>query len=319
MTDDSKTFIAGFYNVENLFDTEDDPHTNDDWFTENSPLEWTDERYAQKLRNLARVLVSMPHGVPAIMGLAEVENSQVLADLNEELNWQGLGMDFIHEDSPDERGIDVALLYHPEQFQYIEHDVHPVHFEQDDHDKTRDILKVTGILGGEEVHVFVNHWPSRGEGVKESMPKRAAAARVLREEVDGLLEEDPTARILILGDLNDYPTDPAVKEVLRANSHPVYDAGELLNLSFNPHYRGQGSHVHEGDWGMLDHIIVSLGLAHPEAGLGLLSQEVNIMNEEWLLYRNRRKNQVKPSRTYAGKKYHGGFSDHLPVYIELSV
>jgi predicted extracellular nuclease len=137
--------------------------------------------------------------------------------------------------------------------------------------------------------------------------------------VDGLLEEDPAARILILGDLNDYPTDPAVKEVLRANAHPMYDTGELLNLSFNPHYRGQGSHVHDGDWGMLDHIIVSHGLAHPEAGLKLLSQEVNILNEEWLLYRNRRKNQVKPSRTYAGKKYHGGFSDHLPVYIELSV
>lgn len=316
---DRTPFVVGFYNVENLFDTENDPYTNDDWFTANSPLEWTDERYGRKLRNLAQVLLSMPHGAPAIMGLAEVENARVLEDLNEELNWQGMGMDFIHEESPDERGIDVALLYHPERFQYIEHDIHPVRFDVDPDDKTRDILQVTGVMGGEEVHVFVNHWPSRSEGVEESRPKREAAARVLREEVDGLLEDDPSARIIIMGDLNDYPTDSSVKEVLRAGPHPAYAQGDLLNLSYNPHWRGEGTHVHKGNWGMLDHIIVTEGIVHPQAGLKLASQEVNIMNEDWLLYRNSRKQIVKPSRTYAGKKYHGGYSDHLPVYIELTV
>lgn len=315
---EKQQFTIGFYNVENLFDTENDPYTNDDCFLPESPLKWDDERYGKKIQDLARVILSFPGGAPALLGLAEVENAAVLGDLQEELNWQGLGLDYIHEESPDERGIDVALLTNPELFQYIEHDVHPVYFEHDPTDRTRDILQVVGMMGGEEVHVFVNHWPSRGEGVEKSEPKRKAAAQTLRDVVDGLFEENPEARILIMGDLNDYPTDTSLTQVLRANGNPNYTAAELLNLSHLPHSQGKGSHQHKGEWGMLDHLIVSQGFAKPQEGLRLESESTQLMDADWLMYRNHRTGIEKPSRTYAGRKYHGGYSDHLPVYLNLT-
>lgn len=312
----SNEYVIGFYNVENLFDTENDPYTEDDDFTPEGELEWDDKRYGRKLRNLSRVILSLRDGKPAVMGLAEVENEQVLLDLQEELNWQGLGMDFIHEESPDERGIDVALLYDPEQFRYTDHEIHPVVLE-DPSDITRDILHVWGEIDLQEIHFFVNHWPSRGEGVEVSRPKRKTAAQVLRGAVDVLLQENPNARICIMGDLNDYPEDEAVQEVLMAQAKPTYARGELLNLSFNPHFRGEGSHNHRGDWGMLDHLIVSEALVTPQEGIHIARNEVDILDEEWLLYRNS-KGQAKPNRTYSGPKYHGGYSDHLPISIVLT-
>lgn len=316
---ETKKCCVAFYNVENLFDTSNDPYTNDDCFLPDSPLEWDDERYGKKIRDLARVILSFPGGAPGLIGLAEVENATVLGDLQEELNWQGLGLDVIHEESPDERGIDVALLTNPEVFQYIEHDIHPVRFDFDPNDKTRDILQVDGIMAGEEVHVFVNHWPSRGEGVEKSEPKRKAAARVLRDAVDDLLSDNPDSRILIMGDLNDYPDDASVTEVLLANGRPNYNTGELLNLSYAPHKAGKGSHVYKGVWGMLDHLIVSQGFVASTSSPFILSDETQLMDADWLIFRNKRKGIEKPSRTYAGPKYHGGFSDHLPVYINIQL
>lgn len=311
---------VAFYNTENLFDITDAPESGDNDFTPKSKNAWTAERYQKKLDNLYKVLTGMVGNgkVPALIGLSEVENRTVLADLVSQTPIPD-NYGIIHYDSPDERGIDVALLYDPKFFTPTQSMPLAVHFDFDANDKTRDILYVNGQLGKQTLHIFVNHWPSRREGQAQSSPKREAAAQVLRNKVDSIQQADPNAKIIIMGDLNDHPSDKSVAQVLAArgqydapNSSQLYDLGAQFEAA------GRGTHRYEGKWGVLDHLIVSGSLLQQTKGWHTSPDDTHIFSQDWMMYNDQRYGGKSPSATYGGTKYYGGISDHLPVYMVLS-
>jgi endonuclease/exonuclease/phosphatase family metal-dependent hydrolase len=246
--------------------------------------------------------------------LAEIENQMVLEDLvntDQLKNQYGI----IHEESPDYRGIDVALLYRKDAFKEISHETLPVNFPDDPKFKTRDILYVKGILGKKEVHIFVNHWPSRIGGDEKTEPKRILAASVLKLKVDQILATDPKARIIIMGDMNDEPVNRSLKEILGADAP---DSGsKLVNLMLPEKTAGRGTYFYNGNWNMLDNLVVSEKILHG-SGMKVEGQKGTVFHSEWMIFTN--KEGIKtPNRTYVGNKYVAGVSDHFPVYFKIWV
>lgn len=310
---------AAFYNVENLFDLEDDPITLDEDFTPAGKQQWTEERYQKKLGQLARVLDAM--GGPAFVGLAEVENRKVLEALAEEALLRESKYEVAHFDSPDLRGIDVGLLYHKKAFKVLEQDAIRISFPPENGEPytSRDILYVKGKLkaSGELLHIFVNHWPSRRGGVEASEPRRLLVAGALKARVDQIFAADSLANILIMGDFNDEPANKSVREVLGALPLGAQAEARALYNCF-AEYQGKklGSYNYRGNWNMLDQIIVSGALAGKKQKLRVNAPA--IFSPEWLLYKDERFGPT-PNRTYGGPNYYGGFSDHLPVFVDLIV
>ncbi len=293
------------YNVENLFDTHDDPAINDEDFTPQGRLQWTDERYATKLQRLAEAIGWSAQGPPAIVGLVEVENRKVVEALAGTGVLKSVDYTVVHHDSPDERGIDVALLVDPRYARVLHHEALSVPL---DRDRTRDVLYAElQIAGDEQLHVFVNHWPSRRDGDK-SVPKRMAAAAVLRAAVDEVLAADPEAQVLILGDFNDEPTDRSIREGLGAACKTDSKAF-LFALMCMDQPREHGSYNYQGEWSYLDQMIVSRALLP-------LVAEAKAYWDDRLLFRHPRYGR-SPDKTYAGDDYKGGYSDHLPIYLRL--
>lgn len=299
---------VGFYNVENLFDTEDEPGVNDNDFTPDGDKNWTEERYYDKLDKIARVFNAMNKSDwPVILGLAEVENKDVLKDLIKQKDLVSADYGIVHYDSPDTRGIDVALLYRKEFFQVLKKTSIDISNPDFIHSKTRDILHVKGqFFNGEIVHFFVNHWSSRRDGILETEPKRVFQAAQLRKEVDKIKANAPEEKIIIMGDFNDYPTDKSLKQVLKAD----IQGDGLYNLAYALHMDGKGTINYKNKWGMFDQFIVSSNVF--EKGLILKTKQQKILYTDWLVWKGK-----KPNRTYGGNKYYGGFSDHLPTYIDL--
>ncbi|MCK4569201.1 MAG: hypothetical protein KAT76_02870 [Bacteroidales bacterium] len=308
-----------FYNVENLFDIEDDSLTADEEFTPEGDKVWNINRYHEKVDNIARTLTAVGEWeLPALAGLCEVENRAVLDDLTAHRLLSAAGYEVIHRDSPDRRGIDVALLYKTAFFSPIESVWIHVTFPIDTNMVTRDILYVKGLLFQmDTIHIFINHWPSRWGGVEASLPKRVAVASILRKYTDSLFVAEENPNILIAGDLNDNPCDSAVHKVLGARKNHDGRAGELYNLMF-PLYLGgkEGSLKYRADWEIYDQIIVSASLLD-KTGLQVKNGKASIFSSEYLLKEDEKYLGVKPFRTYAGPRYLGGFSDHLPVFIDL--
>ena len=212
-------FMVMFYNVENLFDIVDNPETSDEEFTPGSEKKWDEEKYEKKLKDISDVIKAVgKKELPEIVGLCEVENQKVLQDLVDTRSLRRGNYGIIHYDSPDSRGIDCAFLYRTEKFTVSNSRSVPVIFPFDSSLTTRDILYVEGTTNeGETLHFFINHWSSRAEGERESQPKRMFCAVTLRKEVDAIMNRDPEARILIMGDLNDEPSNRSVFEMLLAN------------------------------------------------------------------------------------------------------
>ncbi len=302
-----------FYNVENLFDTKDSPDTDDFDFTPNGFKQWDEERYHKKLKKITEALKMIPAS-PVLIGLAEIENSRVLKDWTKYLKKEGLNYKFIQYDSPDKRGMDVALLYDPDLFEVKTSKAIPVRLFNEPNFTTRDILYTHGELDGIETHVFVNHWSSRREGREETEYRRIRAAEILREKVDQILKKDPKANIFILGDFNDHPTDKSIENILRAKDSGEED--DLINLLYDEHEQGKGTSVHQREWAVLDQIIVSQAVYNDENRIGIKGKDAEILDDERLLYTYRDGGQ-KPNSTYGGKNYYGGYSDHLPVYVIL--
>ena len=304
------------YNVENLFDTVDDPKIPDEEFLPDAEKMWTPERYQKKLNDLAEVISEInPKELPEIVGLTEVENQTVLEDLvhTAKLNNQYA---IIHEESPDYRGIDVALIYRKDAFTEITHEVLPVTFPDDPEFKTRDILHVTGKIRNKTVHIFENHWPSRIGGDEKTEPKRVLAASVLKSKVDQILANDPNARIIIMGDMNDEPTNKSLEEILGAQM-PGDGKALLVNLMMPDAKAGLGTYYYSGNWNMLDNLVVSCNMISAK-NIYVENQKGYIFSSDWMTYAN--KSGVKtPNRTYVGKKYVAGVSDHFPVYFKLFV
>ena len=312
------TYRAAFYNVENLFDTLDHVTKNDDRFTPESEKKWNTERYFDKMNNLSKVIAAMEF--PSILGLCEVENNAVLKDLINSTSLKNHNYQIVHFESPDERGIDNAFIYKKEHFQVIDTKNIRINFPKEviENDFTRDIVYIKGKLAGNViVHVFVNHWPSRRGGAPETEPKRTYIAGILREFVDSLFIESPDANIIILGDLNDETDNKSVSETLGAKlSNDKIETNSLYNLMAHFDQEGKGTYNYRGNWNMMDHIIVSASLLKP--GSKIRATNATIFRKDWMMYNDPKRGAV-PSKSYGGPNYYGGYSDHLPVFIDIVV
>ena len=307
------TTIA-FYNVENLFDVVDNPNTADDDFTPKGKKSWTQKRYNIKIRKLSSVIsqlgVNRSKNPPAIVGLVEVENAKVVSDLANSSYLRKHHYGYVHYDSPDERGIDVALLYSKVAFELLDSKTYPVYLEKEtgERDYTRDILKVSGNLYGELVHILVNHWSSRREGVIESEPKRIITAETARLIIEEIKEKEMSPKIIIMGDFNDDPTSKSVQEYLVQDDfyNPMKSMLDKEKL---------GTLTYDGNWNLFDQIIFSNNFLEEKKG-SLYFKHAEIFNKRWMKT-NRGKYKGSPFRTYIGPWYKGGFSDHFPVYAFL--
>jgi len=312
-----KLHIA-FYNVENLFDVKDDPKKRDDDFTPGGKKGWSYNRYDKKISQLTRVVHSMEEeleALPIIIGLAEVENIEVVEDLGKSVSHNGIEYAGVLDESHDMRGIDVALLYRTDLVKELDHESYKIRF-QDKGYNSRDILHFKGQLFNDEVfHVFVNHWPSRREGAKESEHRRISAAQTLKSKVDEILDKDKNAKIVILGDFNDYPDNKSIEDVLGATGNMSANS-ELYNLAYELNENDKGTYNYRGDWGMLDQAIVSKGFM-ADKGYHVDKDALSIYRENFMMYYDKKYKEHKPNKTY-GARYFGGFSDHLPIVLELN-
>ncbi|HVZ24976.1 MAG TPA: endonuclease/exonuclease/phosphatase family protein [Sediminibacterium sp.] len=313
-----KTMIA-FYNLENFFDTVHNPQINDLDFTPGGIKQYNSFVYRDKVRHLARVLSGLgdPAGIqaPALIGVAEVENDTVLEDLVRHPLLRKYPYHFIHFDSPDPRGIDVALLYRPDLFVPAQAKAIPVALPSGSKlaYHTRDILYVQGYLSGDLIHVFVNHWPSRRGGERRSAPARAKAAGICRDKIREILHDAPGARILLMGDLNDDPTSPSLRKALGARDAPGKTGPEDL---FNPwvacYRKGIGTLANRDAWGLFDQILISQSWLLPKPGWRFVGQ--GIYNQPFMV-ENTGRYRGYPMRTWDGNRYRGGYSDHFPTYL----
>jgi len=309
----SNYFTVAFYNLENLFDTFDDKFTHDDDFLPKAEKQWTPKRYKKKLRKLGQVISQIgaktSGEIPAIVGLAEVENRLVVKDLIQSRGLKDYPLDLVHFDSPDDRGIDVALIYNTDYFKVENTEVFPLLLfdENDRRDNTRDILLVEGFLNDEKIHIIVNHWPSRREGLEISEPKRLTASSKVIEIMDLIKEKDATAKVIIMGDFNDNPSDKSIKQL--SQSHDLYNPMETL-LSYT-----RGTLNYRSEWNLFDQILFTTNFFEYKPNSHSFSK-ANIFDADFLKqFKGRYKGN--PFRTYVGRTYKGGFSDHFPVYIHL--
>ncbi|WP_370001073.1 endonuclease [Winogradskyella sp.] len=306
-------YTIAFYNIENLFDLENDPSTNDDDFLPTSVKRWTPKRYENKLRKLGSVISKIgkenTQTAPVIVGLAEVENKTVLSDLVRSKDLIDKSYSYIHYDSPDERGIDVALLYRNDEFEVESSETFSVYLQNEFgmQDFTRDILLVQGKLNKEKLNIIVNHWSSRREGEKETEYKRITAANVVNSIIKMLKKEDKNSRIIVMGDFNDNPDSKSLS--LLENESNLYNPFKTI-LSLD-----RGSLNHDFTWNLFDQILISSNFFETSDDT-LSFDKANVFNDRFLTqYHGKHKGQ--PFRTYVGKKYKGGYSDHFPVYIQL--
>jgi hypothetical protein len=313
---------VGFYNFENLFDTENDPNKRDEEFTPQGKRSWTETLYKDKLHNLSRVIGELgtdltPDG-PAILGVCEIENRKVLEDFVKQPAIAKRNYQIIHYDSPDERGIDVALLYQPKYFKVTASKPIPLYIYNDDGERnfTRDILHVEGLLDGEPIHFMVNHWPSRSGGEKRSRPGRNAAAMLVKQVKDSLIQIDPNVKIIVMGDLNDDPVSPSVKDVLACKSNiKEVRQGDFYNPMYDYFKKGFGTTAWRDAWSLFDQMIVSAGLVRKKQS-GYSFYKAIVFNKPYLIQKT---GQYKgyPFRTFDFDNYMSGYSDHLPVCTYL--
>jgi len=314
-----KDITVVFYNVENLFDTINHPDKWDEDFTPHGKLKWDTKRYQDKLSKLSYVLSSINKSdLPGIIGLCEIENKAVIEDLFEQQKLKKAKYGIAHSESPDKRGIDCALVYQKKAFKYLKHETINIEFPWEKKYKTRDILYVQGLVGRKDtLNIFVNHWPSRRGGQEKSEPNRIFVAQQLKKAVDKIQAKNADAKIIIMGDFNDEPSDKAVKEILKAdNNNNIENPKALYNLMYNLQVNNEGSYNYRGDWNMLDNLIISNSLLNGTKGYQTHHDAGRIYRDEWICYKNK-KGIFTPSRTYGGPRYYGGFSDHFPVYFKL--
>jgi len=314
-----ESFRVLFYNTENLFDCRDDSLKSDEEFLPDATRHWTPYRYREKLKNLAKVIVaSGGEYVPDLVGLCEVENDTCMRDLIRFSPLKEAGYRYVMTHSPDERGIDVALLYQRGSFKLIHSQSVGIPYQQVGERPTRDILHVAGrVVSGDTLDVLVCHMPSRSGGTRRREPFRLLAARVLRHTADSLMLVRRHPHVLIMGDFNDYPTDKSMAQVLEAS--PVYNkvkANKLYNLM---HGVGEGTYRYRGEWGIFDQFVVSGSMLQDGGTIRTSPGKAQILRHPFLLEEDDRYGGDRPFRTYNGLKYQGGFSDHLPIALDLEI
>lgn len=307
-------YTIAFYNLENLFDTVNDPEKMDESFTPDSDRKWDEKKLASKVRKLGSVIASIgqqdnPYK-PVLIGVAEVENAAVMQRLVDSPHLKELGYSFIHFDAPDERGIDTALIYRASFFKVLSSEAVflPLETKSGKADLTRDVLHVTGELEGQRVHVLVNHWPSRRAGAAETDHKRLEAAKKNREIIASIKRKEPDARIIVMGDFNDDPQSDSITHLMDTD---LYNPMQVLLT------RDQGSASYKGRWNLFDQILVTNNFMKPYDN-PFSFEKAAIFNAASVVI-SEGKYKGNPFRTYAGPKYLGGVSDHFPVYAVFEI
>jgi predicted extracellular nuclease len=294
-----ESFRILFWNTENLFDYKDDPKKNDNEFLPDATRRWTYFRYRDKLKNLAKgIVASGDEYVPDLVGLCEVENDSCLYDLTRRSPLKEAGYRYVMTDSPDQRGIDVALLYQRGSFKLLQHQSIRIPFKQVKKAPTRDILHVVGkVVSGDTLDVWVVHYPSRRGGKAKSEPYRLLVAEILKHAVDSVMQVRQNPNVVIMGDFNDGPSSPVMKKLC--------SDGRLVNLMQG---KKEGTYRYRGAWEILDQFLVSENVR---------TKNAEVLQHPFLLEEDEKYGGNKPFRTYNGMRYQGGFSDHLPIILDL--
>ncbi len=317
-----KVACIGFYNLENFYDTINQPDVQDEEFTPNGVKNYTPTVYLDKVHRLTEVLSQIgtdlsPDGL-SMFGCSEIENESVLQDLIHQPEFKKRNYAIVHYDSPDLRGIDVGLIYNPKYFKVIKSEPLFTPLPDDGEKKhfTRDVLYVYGMYDGEPMHVFVNHWPSRRGGEEASAPYRAIAAGVCKAKIDSITKKEPNAKIVLMGDLNDDPVSPSVVKVLQAVGDPEkVKPGGLYNPWTVMYKNGIGTLAYRDSWNLFDQIMISSAFLSKKQ-IGFFFKEARIFKKDFMMEHS---GQYKdyPKRTFDGNTYIGGYSDHLPTYLVL--
>ena len=294
-----ESFRILFWNTENLFDYKDDPKKNDNEFLPDATRRWTYFRYRDKLKNLAKgIIASGDEYVPDLVGLCEVENDSCLYDLTRRSPLKEAGYRYVMTDSPDQRGIDVALLYQRGSFKLLQHQSIRIPFKQVKKAPTREILHVVGkVVSGDTLDVWVVHYPSRRGGKAKSEPYRLLVAEILKHAVDSVMQVRQNPNVVIMGDFNDGPSSPVMKKLC--------SDGRLVNLMQG---KKEGTYRYRGAWEILDQFLVSGNVR---------TKNAEVLQHPFLLEEDEKYGGNKPFRTYNGMRYQGGFSDHLPIILDL--
>ncbi len=303
-----KAGVIAFYNVENLFDTIDDPHKSDNDFLPSSSLKWNAEKYKNKQHHLAKVIAELDKKGLILLGLSEVENKQVVEELLKTPQLLNKQYHCIHEESNDPRGIDVALI-HSSNFKPLFHKVLRPCKDQDCLE-SRDVLVVKGLLAGDTVWVYINHWPSRRAGTQESNDKRLLLSAVLKHSVDSVLIHSPFSKIILMGDFNDTPSDESILNLTKEKT--------IFNPFASLPTDEAGSIKYKKDWLIFDQILLSSNWKQSKKSSSMIYQSntAAVYHPAFLHYKELLRNG--PFRSYQGKMYYGGYSDHFPVYLEYT-
>lgn len=315
-----KVYGVAFYNLENLFDTINNNGKYDLEFSPQGSRQWDGQKYWKKIHNMAYSISRMttkttPNG-PAVIGVSEIENITVLNDLVNDPQLKERGYKVIHHDSPDARGIDVGLLYNPKMFRPLMVTNHRLKIDSLPRFRTRDQMCVVGLLGGDRVAFIVNHWPSRRGGTEQSSWLREAAAQLTKSIADSLLNVDPNIGVVMMGDLNDYPNNRSVTDVMKARKKEAETAqGEFYNPFWKLFDEGIGSYIYRGSWGLFDQIMVSYNMT-AQGSCPLKIQGALVRNDDFLRQQEGRYKGY-PLRTYSDGAFTNGYSDHFPTEIFL--
>lgn len=315
-----KVAVVAFYNLENLFDTVKSEDTWDDEFLPGGKKTWTGERYQKKLHNMSEVISVIGDDVlaggPMILGVSEVENRSVLEDLIQTPKLKDSNYGIVHYDSPDERGIDVALLYRKDYFKIIESSSHPLKFDFDPDDETRAQLLVKAEYDEETFYFMVNHWPSPGGGKKATEPKREAAADQSRQLADSILAIEPDAKIILMGDLNNNPDAKAMTKHLDAHGDKDnIKAGEFYNPFYKLHKKGIGSNAYRDAWSLFDQLVLSNALLSDDRS-SFSYWKSGVFSRKFMIQKDGRF-EGYPKRTFSFDRFQNGYSDHFPSYVYL--
>lgn len=322
-----KPYKVMFYNLENFFDTINDPEILDDEFTPEGAKAWNSAKYAKKLSNVERVLfdiAAIDHNYPAVIGFAELENRSVLEDIVATKKLAPADYRIVHYDSPDARGVDVAFLYRPDLFELEGSAPVKTEIPTQPNFRTRDILTMWGKIAGEPFYFMVIHWPSRLGGKEASAFRRIAVGEQMRRLADSVLQQNPATKIVAMGDFNDDPTDPSMIEGLGTKGRmKELEAGDFFNPFIEMYKAGLGTLAYGDAWNLFDNIVVSENLARGTTGElqlqrgGKSKYYGNIFRGHYMV---QREGQYRgyPLRTFVGNTFQGGFSDHFPVYIYIA-
>jgi endonuclease/exonuclease/phosphatase family metal-dependent hydrolase len=312
-----------FYNVENLFDLEHDSLKNDMEFLPGGSYNWSKSRLYNKIQNISKVMIACGGWeAPEIIGLCEVENRKVLLQLLRQSPLSRYPYRIVHYESPDNRGIDNALLYRTDKFTMIHSQAFQLIFEGDSVARTRDILYVKGLaMHKDTLHFLVNHWPSKFGGHVATDPLRCQAGKLLRSITDSILESNPDAAIVMMGDFNDEPGDESVKDCLGASTDISPDSYQKrINLMGPLKKLGAGTHAFNNfsgwEYSLIDHFIVSPALLHKDSGLRVRENRAWIFAAPFMIETTDDGAQ-RPFRTFVGRTYKGGYSDHYPIFLDI--